>query len=53
MKKFVPAIFLSILFAVQAFAVVPKVNHPKAIHATNPYLKHPNHRAVRHHHKKI
>lgn len=57
MKKFVLA-FLLMLFAVPAFAWGhksnhPKVNHPKAVHATNPYLKHPNHKAHRGHHKKI
>jgi hypothetical protein len=53
MKKFVLTLFLSMLVAAPAFAAKHKVNHPKAIHPTNPYLKHPNHKAQRHHHKNI
>jgi hypothetical protein len=53
MKKFVLAAFFLMLFAAPAFAVKHKVAHPKAVHPTNPYLKHPNHRAQRGHHKKI
>ena len=53
MKKFLLASLLLISFAGPAFALGHKVNHPKAIHPTNPYLTHPNHKAQRHHHKKI
>jgi len=53
MKKFVAAALLSIAFAVPAFAATHKVSHPRPVHAQNPYLKHPNHKAHRGHHKKI
>ena len=53
MKKFALTLLLLMAFAAPAFAFRHKVNHPKAIHPTNPYLKHPNHKAQRHHHKKI
>jgi uncharacterized protein YxeA len=53
MKKTVLAVVLLILFAASAFAAQHKVSHPKPVHPTNPYLKHPNHKAHRGHHKKI
>ena len=53
MKKSVVAAFLLTLFAIPAFAASHKVEHPKPIHAQNPYLKHANHKAHRQHHKKI
>jgi hypothetical protein len=53
MKKLVAAALLSAVFVAPAFAAKHKVNHPKAMHAQNPYLKHPNHKAHRGHHKKI
>jgi hypothetical protein len=53
MNKLVLAVFLCLLLAAPAFAWKHKVNHPKAVHPTNPYLKHPNHKAHRGHHKKI
>jgi hypothetical protein len=53
MKKIVLAAFLLMLFAAPAFAVKHKVTHPKPVHAQNPYLQHPNHKAHRQHHKKI
>ncbi len=53
MKKLVAAGLLSIVFAVPALAATHKVTHPKNVHPENPYLKHPNHKAHRGHHKKI
>ena len=61
MKKFAAAALLSIAFALPALAaetapqpvVKHRITHPKPVHATNPYLKHPNHKAKRGHHKKI
>jgi hypothetical protein len=53
MKKLVAAGLLSIVFAVPAVAAKYKPTHPKPMHAQNPYLKHPNHKAHRGHHKKI
>jgi hypothetical protein len=53
MKKFVLAATLLMLFAAPAFAVKHKVTHPKPVHAQNPYLQHPNHKAHRQHHKKV
>jgi hypothetical protein len=53
MKQFVLLAILLALFAVPASASHPKAKHPKAIHPENPYLKHPNHKAHRGHHKQI
>jgi hypothetical protein len=53
MKKLVAAGLLSIVFAVPALAEKHKVKHPKNEHPVNPYLKHPNHKMHRGHHKKI
>jgi hypothetical protein len=53
MKKSALTFVLVTALAVPAFAFGHKVNHPKPVHPTNPYLKHPNHKAQRHHHKKI
>ncbi len=50
MKKFIAIAFLAALaVAVPAFASHPKVKHPQAHHATNPYLKHPVKHKVQHH----
>jgi hypothetical protein len=53
MKKFVLAVVLFPALAAPAFALGHKVNHPKPVHPTNPYLKHPAHKAQRHRHKKV
>jgi hypothetical protein len=53
MKKFLLALSFIAIFAAPAFAFSHKVHHPKPMHATNPYLKHPAHKAQRHRHKKI
>jgi hypothetical protein len=53
MKKLVVAGLLSIVFTLPALAEKHKVMHPKPVHKENPYLKHPNHKALRGHHKKI
>jgi hypothetical protein len=61
MKKFAAVALLSIAFAVPGLSAetthppVAKhhIEHPKPVHATNPYLKHANHKAKRGHHKKI
>lgn len=53
MRKLVAIGFLSILFAVPSFAEQHKVTHPKGVHPVNPYLVHPNHKALRGRHKKI
>jgi hypothetical protein len=56
MKKFAAATLSLALLAVPAFAAIHsthKVTHPRPVHAQNPYLAHPNHKAQRHHHKKI
>jgi hypothetical protein len=53
MKKLALAAFLLTLFALPALAAQHKVSHPVGVHPQNPYLKHPNHKAQRHHHKKI
>lgn len=53
MKTLVLAVLGLSLLAVPAFAAKHKVTHHAAHHATNPYIKHPNHKAHRHHHKKV
>jgi hypothetical protein len=44
---------LAAVVAVPAFASKHKVSHPHNVHAQNPYLKHPKHKAHQHHHKKV
>jgi hypothetical protein len=50
MKKFAIAALLLVVYAAPAFAwswhhhPKTKPSHPQAIHAQNPYLKHPTHR---------
>jgi hypothetical protein len=61
MKKFAAAALLSIALAAPALASVPAqqpvvkhhVTKPRPVHATNPYLKHANHKAKRGHYKKF
>ncbi len=56
MKKLaISGVFLGLLslLVVPATAEHPKNMHPKPVHPENPYLKHPNHKMHRGHHKKI
>jgi hypothetical protein len=53
MKKLVASGLLALVVSIPALAETHKVEHPKAVHPENPYLKHPNHKAHRGHHKKI
>ena len=61
MKKLLLMVCLLGVFAVQAFAAGsdprvtkhPKAAHAKSNHPTNPYLKHPNHKAKRGKHAKV
>ena len=41
MRKLIAAVVLSMVFAAPAFATQHAAKHPKAAHATNPYIKHP------------
>ena len=45
MKKLLAAVVLSMVVAAPAFATQPTAKHHKAVHATNPHIKHP----ARHH----
>lgn len=50
MKKIAAALVLCTALAAPAFATKHKLpHHPQAVHPTNPYIKHPNHR-VHHFH---
>jgi len=53
MNKLVLAVLGLSLLAAPAFAAKHKVTHHAAHHVANPYIKHPNHKAHRHHHKKV